>query len=351
MLSGRLDEAQVQELSADLSIALASPFALGGKRILIGSTTGFCHYPSMADSAEDVYERADFALYAAKEGCRGGMLVFRQEHKLEMAQTSALERALREANIDKEFSLHFQPQYSLLESKVIGFEALARWTSPELGSVPPDKFIPVAERSGLTRSLTVSLFRKAVDAALNWPDHVGLAFNLSAQDLRDSDLCNTLLAVIDAAGLSHERVEFEITETSVMRDVSASLQFLACLKSAGCRIALDDFGKGYSSFEQLQALPLDKIKIDRAFVSRVQTDAMSRELVVAMIGLCQAVGLKCVLEGVETTEDLNCLRSLKGDLIQGYVIGRPAPLGNLSKFLIDAPGEDLTPRMSSSAER
>ena len=333
LLPGSLSQQEVEEAARDLILTISQPYVVGGRQVHVGATIGFCHRPTMATGSAEVYENADYALYAAKDTNRGDVLVFSPAHKLAMADASALERALREADIEAEFRVEFQPQYALSSGRIVGFEALARWDSPTLGAVRPDLFIPAAERSGQIIELTPALLKKALVEARAWPEEVSLSFNLSANDLADPGLAPALLTAISASGVAASRVQFELTETSVMRDVARSKIVFEQLATAGCSIALDDFGSGYSSFGYLNQLPLDTIKIDRSFIRQITTSTISREIVAGMLRLGRALGLTCVVEGVETTEELDILRGLGAELIQGYLFGRPMDASKIPALL------------------
>jgi diguanylate cyclase (GGDEF)-like protein len=333
VLPGTLSQQQVEEAARDLIMAISQPYVVAGRQVHVGATIGICHCPTMAQGSAMVYENADYALYAAKDSRRGDLLVFSTEHRVAMSQASALERALREADIEAEFYLQFQPQVSALTGQVVGFEALARWESPALGRVRPDVFIRAAERSGRIVELTPALLKKALAAAASWPEDVYLSFNLSANDLADRALAPRMLSAISASGIAPARVRFEITETSIMRDVMWSKSVLEQLVAAGCSIALDDFGSGYSSFSYLNQLPLDTIKIDRSFVRQIATSITSREIVAGILRLCRALGLTCIVEGVETDEELEVLTSLGADVIQGYLFGVPVDTDRIPQLL------------------
>lgn len=333
LLPGDLSRAEVEEAARDLILTISQPYVVAGRQVHVGATIGFCQCPTMASGSAEIYENADYALYAAKDSRRGDVLVFSADHQLAMSDASALERALREADIEAEFRLQFQPQFSIASGRIVGFEALARWDSPALGPVRPDVFIRAAERSGKIIELTRSLLRKALAEAATWPENVSMSFNLSANDLADPSMAPSLLSAISASSMSPARVQFEITETSVMRDVTRSKAVLERLATAGCSIALDDFGSGYSSFGYLNQLPLDTLKIDRSFIRQITTSPVSREIVAGMLRLCRTLGLTCVLEGVETTEELEILRALGADVIQGYLFGAPMDASRIPALL------------------
>ena len=249
--------------------------------------------------------------------------------------TLAIERALREGLLESELELYFQPQYSTARQRIVGFEALARWNSPRVGNVRPDVFIRVAERCGLIGTVTRILFQKCLEGLAQMPEDIGVSFNLSAKDVGSREVIDCLLDMVTASGLARDRIEFEITETAVMTDLQASGRLLQDLSAAGFRIALDDFGSGYSSFEYIDQLPLDKVKVDKSFVRRVPHNVKSREIIASIIALCRRLDLRCVLEGVETEDEMMALARLGPDLIQGYLFGKPMPLAQAMSVLAD----------------
>lgn len=303
--------------------AITEPHAIHFLRLSVGASAGFSHYPETGATCAELYEKADFALYKAKKNSRGRSVLFDIGESEELRQNNALERALREADLERELYLVFQPQMHLAVNEIRSFEALARWNSVTLGPVRPDLFICAAERAGLIHKVTDILFSKMLETLARWPDTLAMSFNLSAQDVSDTAFTQTLIERIRASGIAPARVEFEITETAVMTDLPAARESLRLIAAAGCRIALDDFGSGYSSFAYLDQLPLNKVKIDKSFVRKVADSASSRQIIAAIITLCRNLDLRCVLEGVETEQEMEILSPLKPDIIQGYLFGRP----------------------------
>lgn len=323
ILPGDISEPELKSIVDSRIRAIAEPYFIDHLELTVGASAGFTHFPNTGSHSAQLYEQADFALYKAKTQHRGQCMVFDTAENDEMKHAIAIEREMRESNLEEELYLLFQPQYSPNEQRVVSFEALARWQNPRLGLVRPDHFIRVAERSGHIQKVTDILFRKALAELARWPDDISLSFNLSARDISDQTFVLSLLGQIMKTNISPTRLEFEITETAVMSDLAASSAIIEKLRASGCKIALDDFGSGYSSFEYLDQLPLDKVKIDRSFIRRVPHSNTSREIVAGIIGLCSKLDLRCVLEGVETEEEMALLTPLHPDLIQGYLFGRP----------------------------
>ncbi|WP_291005784.1 EAL domain-containing protein [Hoeflea sp.] len=308
---------QLLALGERICKALRDPFVLTEATVQLAGSIGFAVYPEMADSAHDLYERADYALYQGKRSNRGHAVLFANSHVVEIETEKQIEQALGTADLEHEIDVFFQPIVDIQNGRTVAFEALARWTSPVLGNLPPGQFIPVAERIGLIGPLTRVLLKKALASASRWPDDVGLSFNLSTHDISTADGAVAIVGIILASGVDPARLDFEITETAMMYDFVQAKSAIDLLKGLGCGIALDDFGTGYSSLSQLHALPLTKIKIDRSFVTDLHKNPASFKIVKSLLALSSDMGLSCVIEGVETEEELAVLKSLGGELVQG----------------------------------
>lgn len=319
---------------------LRKTFELKEATVQISSSVGFTVYPELASNATDLFEQADYALYHSKRTSRGNAMLFSTVHEAEIHRNARIERALRAADLGNELSVVFQPVVDARTEKTIGFEALARWNSPALGRVPPDQFIAVAERAGIVNRLTRVLLLKALTAAGRWPDDIRLSFNLSNHDISSSEGMIRIIGIILKSGFDPKRIDFEITETAIMRDFEQARSAINSLQTFGCGISLDDFGTGYSSLSQLHALPLTKIKIDRSFVTQLHERPASYKIVKSLIALSRDMGLGCVIEGVETAEELAALMHLGGFEIQGYYYSPPMPELELAAYL-DAPFTDL----------
>jgi diguanylate cyclase (GGDEF)-like protein len=340
VIDGELGADAVEAFGNSLIQDISREYDFEPLRLSVSGTIGFAQFPTMGSTARQIYEKADFSLYRGKQFARNQSTIFTLNQDKEMRENLVLERALREARMESEFHLLFQPQYDLASRRVVSFEALARWQSPTLGPVPPDRFIRAAERAGLIQQVTRVLFGKVLDAVELWPEEITVSFNLSAQDLADRAFIFSLVAQVQARGIRPSRIEFEITETAVMKDIAASRILLENLSSVGFKIALDDFGSGYSSFEYIDQLPLSKVKIDKSFVRKVSESVTSREVVAAIITLCRNLQLQCVLEGVETEGEMATLAPLAPQLIQGYLYGRPMSQRDVLGLLMRAEERD-----------
>ncbi|MCP3464754.1 bifunctional diguanylate cyclase/phosphodiesterase [Bradyrhizobium sp. CCGUVB23] len=323
VVSGDPSDEDLAEIGARIGDRVKLPYQLDTAHTGLSCSIGFALYPRSATDAEALYECADYALYHAKRHARGRTVIFSSELEAEIRSRGVIENLLRTADFDAEMELVFQPIVDAMSERTAGFEALARWHSPRLGLVSPADFIPAAERIGLIRSLTQALLVRALAAAKTWPDDISLSFNLSAHDICSSDGILPLIAVIEKSGVPPRRIDFEITETAVTFDFVRAQQSIATLKAMGCGISLDDFGTGYSSLSHVHRLPLDKLKIDRSFVADVNDNPVSHKIIKSLTGLCADMEIACVVEGVETRAQLESLRRLGCDYIQGYYFAKP----------------------------
>ncbi len=310
-------------LGHKIEASLSEPHELGEYTCKGSGSVGLLICNDPAQSTHDIMERADHALYFAKRALQGKAVLFNAALEHEMTASNQVDKALRRCDYDAEFSIKLQPQFDLVKSRVVGFEALARWESPTLGTVSPDIFIQAAERAGMIRPLTQVLLTKALTAMKTWPEDLTLSFNLSAHDLMSPQAMESLLQTVRASGLPTSRIEFEITETAMMSDFSRARRAINQISEAGHSVALDDFGVGYSSLQYLQQLPVSKLKIDRSFVSQMLEDSSSFKIVRTMLSLSQTLDLGCVIEGVETEAQMHILRTLGARHVQGYLVGEP----------------------------
>ncbi|MBX9651095.1 MAG: EAL domain-containing protein [Xanthobacteraceae bacterium] len=316
--------------------ALRKTFDLTEANVQISGSVGFTVFPELASNAADLYEQADYALYHSKRTSRGNAVLFSTEHEAEIHRNAKIERALRAADLDEELSVVFQPVVDARTERTVAFEALARWNSPTLGHVPPDQFIPVAERAGIVTRLMRVLLEKALIVVADWPEDIRLSFNVSNHDINSPEGVIRIIGIILKSGVDPRRIDFEITETAIMRDFEQAQSAITTLKTFGCGVSLDDFGTGFSSLSQLHALPLTKIKIDRSFVAQLDERPASYKIVKSLIALSRDMELGCVIEGVETENELKALLNLGGFEIQGYYYSPPLPASELAAFL-DAP--------------
>ncbi|MQW37712.1 putative bifunctional diguanylate cyclase/phosphodiesterase [Sinorhizobium meliloti] len=316
-----------------LKEVLSSPFALGDRNVRLSASFGFAVYPFAGDTFDDLLKSADTALYRSKRRGRGQITVYSQEIAQEMKHATQLEQALRNAIIAGGIDVHFQPIVDLRSDRPVGFEALARWCDADLGYVSPAVFVPFAEERGFIDALSEMLLRKAARAALSWPEDLFLSFNLSSVQLMDPATSARLLAIIAQVGLDPRRLELEITETAAMADAGTAQRIVTELRAAGVRVSLDDFGTGQSSLGRLRDFSLDKVKIDRTFVSGISTDRTSEHIVKAIVSMCEGLELAVVAEGIEHSSEALKLKALGCGLGQGYFYGKPADADATLRYL------------------
>jgi predicted signal transduction protein with EAL and GGDEF domain len=312
--------------------ALQEPIRLGEIRVQTGCSGGLATYPQAGREADALFDRADYALYHSKEHRRGVTTAFTREHEAAIRAEREVENALRSSDLAAEMRLHYQPILDTRTGEITLVEGLARWTSPSLGEVAPDRFVAAAERCGMIHSLTLLLLRKALADGARMPASVGLSFNLSAHDLASPETVIAILALVRQSGIDPSRLTLELTETALMRDFAQAKDAITTLRALGIQIALDDFGTGYSSLGYVHRLPLDKIKIDRSFISGLDTE-VGYSLISTILDLCQNLGLDGIAEGIETPEQLAAVRRHGCRYIQGYFVGRPMPIADLLPLL------------------
>lgn len=318
-----LGEKALAQLGEAVCTELQRPYHLNGITAKVSGSLGFAQLPTTGDNAAHLFEQADFALYHAKQHARGGTVVFSQEHEREIMHQSRVDQELKSADLERELHMLFQPFIDTDTQQVLGFEALARWDNATLGRVSPDVFIRSAERCGMMGQMTAILFAKALQAAVQWPEGTRLSFNLSARDIVSRSTLETLLVILENSGFNPHSLDIEVTETSVMTNFEVARGNLNLLIERGIGIALDDFGTGHSSLGYVHRLPLRKIKIDRSFIIDIGADGLSQNIVKTIVDLCRNIGCVCVVEGMETLEQVAILRRLGCSIMQGFYFGRP----------------------------
>jgi diguanylate cyclase (GGDEF)-like protein/PAS domain S-box-containing protein len=317
--------AATEELAARLMAATTPPIEVNGHLLRTALSIGAAIYPTDGGDPQTLLANADAALYRAKQEGRGSVRFFEREMDQRLRERRALQQDLRAAIESNQLELHYQPQ-ATLDRRIVGFEALARWSHPQLGRVAPDLFIPLAEESGLIIELGEWILRTACDEAASWQSPKTIAVNLSPAQFKHGDLVATVHSALLDSGLAPHRLELEITEGVLIGDFSRAVAILHKMKSLGVRIAMDDFGTGYSSLSYLQSFPFDKIKIDRSFIMKLTRDSKSATIVRTIISLGKGLSLPITAEGVETEEQLTLLREEGCDEVQGYLVGKPLPI-------------------------
>ncbi len=292
----------------------------------ISMSAGYVIVDSSDFRLEDMQIKADLALFESKSREKGSCTAFEAEMDANYLDRQKLKTDLREAIETGGLSVAYQPMFLADGSRIECCEALARWIHPERGPVPPDVFIQLAEEIGVVSSITKFMLRQACLDCLKWPAHIAVSVNLSVLDLRNGEIIPVVADILSETGLDPSRLHLEVTESCLMEEAAKVQTILQELRARGITIAIDDFGTGYSSLSYLDALPLDIIKIDRSFVRNIREDARRFKLLRGMVNLSRELGLKIVIEGVETNDQLGLINQYKcADLIQGYVFAAPMP--------------------------
>jgi ammonium transporter, Amt family len=339
-LAGEHWQAQLKGICDALVASLCTPAVIGDAELFIGGSVGIAVAPDHETRLSDLIRCSDMALYEAKQAGRGQWVMFRRELEERAKRRKRLEADMRSGIENGEFFVEYQPQVSVEERKLKGFEALLRWQHPEFGRVSPLEFVPIAEETGLIAELGAFVLREACTSAYNWPLIGGTAclisVNVSPVQFFKQDLVGLVSKVLAETGLAAERLELEITESALVKDPDEATSVLVALRALGVRVAVDDFGTGYSSLSYLQKFPLDRLKVDRAFVRNLATDGNDRRITEAIVQLGKSLGLKVIAEGVETEEQRSTLNELACDEIQGFLYSPPVSTAATLAMIVKA---------------
>jgi diguanylate cyclase (GGDEF)-like protein/PAS domain S-box-containing protein len=348
-----------QEVAAKIIAVLSRPFVVQGHRLEVGASIGVSCYPGDGEDAATLIKNADLAMYQAKEEGRGKFLFYKSHLTDQAQERQFLEGELRKALEQSELFLQYQPQVDLADGRLVGSEALLRWRHPERGVIAPDKFIPIAEETGLIIQLGEWALRTACRQAMEWM-HKGLglhpiAVNISGVQIERSDLVGAVADILAETGLPAEFLELEITETYVMRQAQENVNVLDGLRSFGVSLAIDDFGTGQSSLAYLKRLPVNKLKIDRSFVSDLPSGENEAAIARAIVALGHSLHLKVLAEGIETAAQAEFLRELGCDEAQGFLFSRPIDASAMEGLFVQhgAPAalNHLLPRSGPAGEK
>ena len=324
--------------------AMSKPFLIDDHNVVSSASVGLARWATEITDPDMLVKYADLALYAAKGAGRNRVAVFKQEMDVVAEERRNLELDLRASFAEHEMRLHYQPVIDLNTLKQSGFEALLRWEHPERGVVMPNEFISVAEETGMIVQLGEWVIRQALEDAVQWDEGLSVAVNLSPSQMRSANLIPTIVNALAQTGIAPGRLELEITESILMQDSDVNIRTLHSLRELGIRISLDDFGTGYSSLNYLRSFPFDKIKIDRCFVSEIDSRDDCRAIIKSVISLAKYLGMTTTAEGVERQEQVEDLRSLGCDQVQGYLYGKAEALDNCTDL---RPAEKWVPRVGS----
>ena len=339
LLEDIANSADVPAVAQKITDALSRPFELEGREFAITTSIGISLFPNDGDDSLKLLRNADTAMYRAKDQGRNKFQFYSAEMSAKALEKFMLENSLRHALEREQFLLYYQPQVDLSTGRIGGVEALLRWRHPDLGLIPPGQFIPVAEETGLMKSIDEWVLRAACAQARAWQSAgvppVSMTVNLSGRTLSEPGLADTVGQVLRATGLAPRFLELEITENVIMQNAQATVEMLAALNRMGVRLAIDDFGTGYSSLSYLKRFPIDTLKIDQSFVRDITTDSNDASIVTAIIAMGHGLGLKVIAEGVESQGQLGFLRHQGCDGIQGFLFSRPLPAAEVARLLQD----------------
>jgi diguanylate cyclase (GGDEF)-like protein/PAS domain S-box-containing protein len=316
--------------------ALASPHIIDGKSLDVSVSVGVSTYPTDGPDGESLMNKADIAMYEAKQNGRNTYQFFRSEMQAGLADKQLLERDLRYALGRNEFVLHYQPKFNLRTGEITGVEALIRWLHPQRGMISPAQFLPIAEDCGLILSIGRWVLLEACKQARSWSaaglGAVPVAVNVSAAEFGSKDFLSGVRSVLIATGVEPANLELELTETVLMRDPESAVEKLRALKAIGVQLSIDDFGTGFSSFTYLQRFPVDTLKLDQSFVQEISEDHTDATILSAMINLGNSLGRLVIAEGVETRAQLKFLQHHGCGQGQGYYFSRPVAAEQAGKL-------------------
>jgi len=327
----------IEVLASTIYSTIKKQINIKGYKLSITSSIGIVNYPTDGKDKRTIIKYADMAMYSAKESGGDSYAFYNQQLSINMQRRLDLEQELSNALDKKEFTLNFQPQYSLNTGKITGAEALIRWNSPILGSVSPEEFIQVAEETGLIVELGYYIFYEACKSYMGWiDDGIELdliAINISSVQLEQVDAFERLKVIIEDVGIDARHIEIELTERSIMESSGDKDSILDKLRALGCRISIDDFGTGYSSMSYLKTLPIDTIKIDKSFILDIPDNQHDIDVAKAIIILSQSLGYEVIAEGIENIEQENILKNFSCDKGQGYFFAKPMDNESFIEFI------------------
>jgi EAL domain-containing protein (putative c-di-GMP-specific phosphodiesterase class I) len=314
--------------------AFKKPFTIDGIALFVGASIGISAAPPDGTNPEQLMKASDVALYAAKKDGRGRARPFDPSMLELLEQRELLRRSLRMALVQEQFSIEYQP---IAEGgSIVGFEALLRWNHPLLGKIPPTAFIPMAEADGMMPEIGAWVLEQACREAMKWPQNYIVAVNLSAAEFLTSGLTDRVSQTLDLIGLPPDRLELEITESVLLERTVNNIDTLNTLNVLGIRISLDDFGTEYSSLSYLKTFPFDTIKIDKYFITDLESDLKGQAIVRCIVNLAHDLDMQVTAEGVETPGQAEWLRGVGCDRLQGYLISRPLPVEAIGEFITRA---------------
>jgi len=328
-----------EKVAGAILARLADPVFVAGAQLQVSASIGLAS-TAKAAGEEDVLRQSDVALYAAKRAGRGQFAWFDRELDRELTERLSMEEEMRAGILRQEFVPFFQPLIDLASRDLVGFETLARWRSPKRGLLEAEAFMEVAESTGLIGPLTMGVIEQALKEARGWPAHLKIAVNISPIQFRDSQLAEHIIKLLTETGFPASRLEVEITEASLLEDRAQVLTIIRSLKNLGVSISLDDFGTGYASLSQLNSLPVDRIKIDKSFISTIVKSEQTAAIVSTIANLGHTLNVPITAEGVESEQVRNALQEYGCSEAQGWLFGRAVSAESVRSFLgLNQPGD------------
>ena len=316
---------------------LGKPFDLGGPEFFASASIGISVFPQDGGNARTLLKNADAAMYQAKESGRNNVQHYHAKFDAIASERLEIETALRHALDRDEFCVFYQPQLCLKTGHITGVEALVRWRHPRWGILTPDRFLSIAEECGLIIPIGRRVLKQACAQLRTWQDlglpRITVAVNLLGREFWNHELLADVRDVLDETGIDPAYLDIELTEGVLMQNTDGALRILSALKRMGVLLTVDDFGTGYSSLAYLKNFPIDALKIDRSFITDVTSNSSDAAITRAVLALSRSLNLKCIAEGVETRAQLDMLREMGCEVIQGYLISEPTPPGDLEALL------------------
>jgi predicted signal transduction protein with EAL and GGDEF domain len=326
---------------------IAVPFTIAGQEIVISASIGVAASSNSYESAEDLLRDAEIAMYRAKQAGKARCEVFDPAMHSNAVRRLKLETDLRRGLEHGELLVYYQPIISLQSEKIVGFEALSRWKTVQ-GMISPAEFIPVADETGLILPMNRALYLESCRQLQSWQAKLGctppltMSLNITPRQFAQPDLCKEIAEILEQSGIHPSVVNLEITETIAMGDADHAFSVLSDLKALGVRLSIDDFGTGYSSLSRLPRYPIDALKIDRVFISQMSTDHDNHEIVRLIIMLAHSLGLKVVAEGTETQDEVDELKRLKCEMVQGFLYSPPVDSVKAFDLLLSSHRQTVT---------
>jgi diguanylate cyclase (GGDEF)-like protein len=332
IMNGMEQPSDAAALSKRVRDAIAKPYNIDDHQIIVDISIGISVSPDDGTEPDQLLKNADMALYGAKSDGRGTYRFFEPEMDARMKVRRELEMNLRNALVNNELELYYQPLVNLKNNEISAFEALLRWHHPTRGMISPNDFIPIAEETGLIIPVGEWVLRKACEETANWPNDVKVAVNLSPAQLKSRNLVQVVMNALASSGMAADRLQLEITETVLMQNTFATLATLHELRKLGVQIAMDDFGTGYSSLSYLRSFPFDKIKIDRSFIQDLANGAEPYAIVRAVTGLANNLSIISTAEGVETQQQMDTLQTVGCTEMQGHLFSHARPAEEIAQL-------------------